>query len=357
MFGNNKKLQTETNELADQLLNRKMKSYNSKAIVAFDLFRNMVNSKQSDGVWATPEELKDKIKKVGENLIAKDKLNFVVRNCVYRMLKMVRDTADRPDFFSAKMHEEDMLSLGDKGLKLVSLKQLNEKRLNEAQNSLMDRLMSVGGKQSGNTSGKQASFGQNGAFDELFDTSVTPRFDRSKSTIFSLKKTQSTGDGIGLSARKSSMMAKPKKATDHFIRGGFDSRGKFQETLLDQIEEIKEEINVSRESITEKAVEHINDGDLILTYSYSETLCAFLIEAKEKQMRFEVIVCETAPDFDGHKTALELAKAGIQTNLVQDAAVFGILSRCDKVIFSPHGIMATGGVITKIGGLLIAHAA
>ena len=44
-------------------------------------------------------------------------------------------------------------------------------------------------------------------------------------------------------------------------------------------------------------------------------------------------------------------------NLVQDSAVFAVMSRVDKVIISTHGIMANGGVIGQSGALMIAHAA
>jgi len=33
------------------------------------------------------------------------------------------------------------------------------------------------------------------------------------------------------------------------------------------------------------------------------------------------------------------------------------MSRVDKVIISPHGVMATGGIVAKAGALMIAHAA
>ena len=33
------------------------------------------------------------------------------------------------------------------------------------------------------------------------------------------------------------------------------------------------------------------------------------------------------------------------------------MSRVDKVIISPHGIMATGGIVARSGALMIAHAA
>ncbi len=61
--------------------------------------------------------------------------------------------------------------------------------------------------------------------------------------------------------------------------------------------------------------------------------------------------------FEGHKTAKELADFGIQTNLIQDSAVFAVMSRVDKVMISAHGIMANGGLVGASGALMIAHAA
>jgi translation initiation factor eIF-2B subunit beta len=60
---------------------------------------------------------------------------------------------------------------------------------------------------------------------------------------------------------------------------------------------------------------------------------------------------------EGHKTAKELADFGIQTNLIQDSAVFAVMSRVDKVMISAHGIMANGGLVGASGALMIAHAA
>lgn len=52
-----------------------------------------------------------------------------------------------------------------------------------------------------------------------------------------------------------------------------------------------------------------------------------------------------------------MAEAGIKTNLVQDSAVFAVMSRVDKVMISTHGVMANGGIICQSGALMIAHAA
>jgi translation initiation factor 2B subunit (eIF-2B alpha/beta/delta family) len=46
----------------------------------------------------------------------------------------------------------------------------------------------------------------------------------------------------------------------------------FKQDLLDEIRHIVDEIDFSRENVTNQAKEHINDNDLIMTYGTSETL-------------------------------------------------------------------------------------
>jgi translation initiation factor 2B subunit (eIF-2B alpha/beta/delta family) len=87
-------------------------------------------------------------------------------------------------------------------------------------------------------------------------------------------------------------------------------RQEFMDILLDKINEVNDDLECNKEGLIEKASEHINDGDLILTYGCSTSLIEFLIEAKASA-RFEVIVCESAPTFSGHKTAKILAEKGI----------------------------------------------
>ncbi|KAK8397643.1 hypothetical protein O3P69_004437 [Scylla paramamosain] len=58
---------------------------------------------------------------------------------------------------------------------------------------------------------------------------------------------------------------------------------------------------------------------------------AFLTKAAT-QRKFHVIVAERAPKYDGHPVAKALCTAGIETTLIQDSAVFPIMSRVNKVI-------------------------
>jgi translation initiation factor eIF-2B subunit beta len=69
------------------------------------------------------------------------------------------------------------------------------------------------------------------------------------------------------------------------------------------------------------------------------------------------VVCETAPSFSGHLAAENYIKEGINTTLIPDSAVYALMSRVDKVIFSAHAIMANGGLVTHSGAHMIALAA
>ena len=60
----------------------------------------------------------------------------------------------------------------------------------------------------------------------------------------------------------------------------------------------------------------------------------FLKAAAKKRtgdQAFKVIVAEGAPGFRGQETALALSRAGIETTVINDAAVFAIMARVNKV--------------------------
>lgn len=45
----------------------------------------------------------------------------------------------------------------------------------------------------------------------------------------------------------------------------------------------------------------------------------------------------------GQELAMSLAKADIETTVINDSAVFAIMSRVNKVIIGTHTVMANGG--------------
>ena len=47
----------------------------------------------------------------------------------------------------------------------------------------------------------------------------------------------------------------------------------------------------------------------------------------------------------GQELAVSLAKADIETTVINDSAVFAIMSRVNKVIIGTHTVMANGGLV------------
>ena len=76
-----------------------------------------------------------------------------------------------------------------------------------------------------------------------------------------------------------------------------------------------------------------------------------------KYRSFEVFVCESAPEYNGHKMSLDLVKNGIKSvTLISDSSIFALMSRINKVIIGTHSCLANGGLLNYAGtnGLCIA---
>ncbi|GAM28840.1 hypothetical protein SAMD00019534_120160 [Acytostelium subglobosum LB1] len=127
-------------------------------------------------------------------------------------------------------------------------------------------------------------------------------------------------------------------------------------SVLEQIADLIEELKVLHKSISEQYKEHIHANEVIMTLGCSRTVEEFLKEAGRKR-KFGVIVVETAPSLEGHTTALNLSKAGIDTTLISDSAIFAMMSRVNKVIIGTHAVMANGGLIATSGTHMLAVAA
>ncbi len=62
-----------------------------------------------------------------------------------------------------------------------------------------------------------------------------------------------------------------------------------------------------------------------------------------RKRKFDVIVAESAPSYQGQEMATQLAQSGIEVTVITDSAVFAIMSRVNKVISSGRE-----GVIMRI---------
>lgn len=114
-------------------------------------------------------------------------------------------------------------------------------------------------------------------------------------------------------------------------------------SVLDHISEFEMELETSIDNIAQQAQEHIHSNELILTLGTSKVVESFLRKAAAHR-KFDVIVVDCGPLGKGHELAVSLAKSKINTTVIGDNAIFGIMSRVNKVIIGTHTVMANGGL-------------
>ncbi len=121
-------------------------------------------------------------------------------------------------------------------------------------------------------------------------------------------------------------------------------------TVLDGVDELLTELEAAADEISNQALEHIHANEVILTLGHSHTVELFLKQAARGDRQFQVIVAESGPPgFRGQEMALSLSKAGIQTIVITDSAIFAMMSRVNKVIVGTAAILADGGLKAPAG--------
>ncbi|KFM66930.1 Translation initiation factor eIF-2B subunit beta, partial [Stegodyphus mimosarum] len=135
-----------------------------------------------------------------------------------------------------------------------------------------------------------------------------------------------------------------------------EALGSLKKSIAANLRELMEELERSPQDIAAQSLEHIHFDEVIMTLGYSRTVEKFLKKAASKR-KCQVFVAEASPFLGGHDLAKSLAESGIQTTLIQDAAIFAIMSRVNKVIVGTHSVMANGGLRALCGTHPLALAA
>ena len=142
--------------------------------------------------------------------------------------------------------------------------------------------------------------------------------------------------------------------------------------VIDGIKELLDELEVVDTQIAESALEHIHSGETILTHGSSQTVQKFLATAARKR-KFTVVHAEGWPNDHeathativngGGGTGIEderwkpLTSMGVTVILIPDTAIFALMSRINKVIISPHIVLANGSLLAAAGTSSITLAA
>ncbi|BFY99720.1 hypothetical protein BsWGS_02760 [Bradybaena similaris] len=144
--------------------------------------------------------------------------------------------------------------------------------------------------------------------------------------------------------------------------GGDDEEGEdygksiptLKASVIEAVTELKTEIEGCVENIAALAPSYINENDIILTIGRSRTVEAFLKNAANKGIKFQVLVSEGAPFYQGHEMAKNLATAKINTTLITECQIGTIMPRVNKVIIGTHSFMANGGLKAATGANITA---
>ena len=111
----------------------------------------------------------------------------------------------------------------------------------------------------------------------------------------------------------------------------------------------------SQEFINHYVARIIPSNAVVFTHCHSNTLAQALIAA-HKSKKFSVINTETRPLNQGHLTAKQLSKAGINVTMSIDSAMLEDIKKSDFVMIGADAVTKKG-VLNKVGSALIARIA
>jgi translation initiation factor eIF-2B subunit delta len=92
-----------------------------------------------------------------------------------------------------------------------------------------------------------------------------------------------------------------------------------------------------------------DEEDIILTYGGVQLLQTVFAEAKEKKMKFRVVVADSGPDFEGREMVKFLSNHGIKVTYTLISGVSFLIDKVTKVFIGASSVLSNGAVITKVG--------
>jgi len=108
--------------------------------------------------------------------------------------------------------------------------------------------------------------------------------------------------------------------------------------------------------IAQYGTQLINDGDTIMTHSYSATVMAVLKKAFSRHGNIEVTVTRSGSGRTGEIIAQELGPCGIPITFIDDAAMGLYVSTVNKVMVGADRVCADGKIVNGIGTYQLALA-
>ncbi|MFZ0391690.1 MAG: hypothetical protein WAN36_14615 [Calditrichia bacterium] len=128
---------------------------------------------------------------------------------------------------------------------------------------------------------------------------------------------------------------------------------KIRQSVLDEIEKLREEDKKNQERISKYGARLLMDQHVVLVHSASSIVEAILLQARRMKKRFRLICTESRPIMEGSELAARMARAGIKTKLIPDADVSRALQEAHFVLTGADRITESS-FVNKTGTAAIA---
>ena len=117
---------------------------------------------------------------------------------------------------------------------------------------------------------------------------------------------------------------------------------------------IREKITLADELIQKEASVLISNGDVILTYAKSSIVEKSLLAAKRQGKKFQVIVVDSRPLFEGRHLARSLATKDIEVEYVLLTSLADVVARVTKCFLGASAMMGNGRLYSRAGTAIVA---
>ncbi|WFD01648.1 hypothetical protein MOBT1_000324 [Malassezia obtusa] len=128
--------------------------------------------------------------------------------------------------------------------------------------------------------------------------------------------------------------------------------------LLERIEHfIRDRIVYAAKVIQSHAAGKIHDGEVVLAYGRSSVVEATLLQAHRQGTRFEVVVIDSRPLFEGRELAERLLDAGIPTTYGLLSSLSALIPRVSLVLLGTASLLSNGAPYARAGTAVCAMTA
>ena len=117
---------------------------------------------------------------------------------------------------------------------------------------------------------------------------------------------------------------------------------------------LQERLEYADRAIAQHALTKIHDGDILLTFGYTEAIDVLLRTAQEEKVDFYVWIVDARPLTEGKRLLKSLRELGIPCGYIQLNALTYVMQQVTKVFLGASALLVNGSIYGRIGTACVA---